>query len=283
MKTHKRNTALFILVVSLLILGCGLEQQLGPTATSSPAPIYTPAPTDTPVPTDTSVPTDTPVPTETLAPTNTPEPTPTFKPTHTPKSTSTSKPTNTPKPTASSTPISPTPIPGWEKFEGGDVELWLPEVFVGGDLTNDLEVIVNNLRSLGSEFDQFADMIEQNPGMFVLLAIDPTLGANRFLTNVNVVKEQVISAITLDTYMDSAVDQFLSLGFTLIDRKIVQLDNYEAGTFVVQAETHGSKAVDYIIKVNNTMWVITYTTSIGEFEERLPMFEQSANTFKIQP
>src|SRR5919199_4461962 len=45
-------------------------------------------------------------------------------------------PTNTVSPTATLTP-SPAPtvtsIPGWSKFRGGGVEIWLPNSFVGGD------------------------------------------------------------------------------------------------------------------------------------------------------
>jgi len=31
------------------------------------------------------------------------------------------------------------------------------------------------------------------------------------------------------------------------------------------------------------MWVITYVTAAEEFDQRLPVFEQSARTFAIQP
>jgi len=43
------------------------------------------------------------------------------------------------------------------------------------------------------------------------------------------------------------------------------------------------KEVMYAVKNGNTMWLVTYATGVEEFEERLPVFEQSALTFKVQP
>jgi len=186
-------------------------------------------------------------------------------------------PANTPAP------IPPTPIPGWEKFSGGGVELWMPDSFEGGDLANDLDVILERLRALGSQFQQMADMIEQNSSAFVLLVYDTDVGSSGFLTNVNVVKEKVLSGMTLDTYLDSSVGQLTPLGFSVSERKIVQLYSYEAGRLVIEASALKAKEVMYVIKAKNTMWVITYTTGTSEFASRLAIFEKSANTIRIQP
>jgi hypothetical protein len=186
-------------------------------------------------------------------------------------------------PAPTSTIIPPTPIPGWEKFEGGGVELWLPANFDGGDLTNDLDVIIQHLRSLGPAWDKTADTIEQNPTAFVLWAFDTEIGSNIFLTNVNVTKDQVLSTITMDMYMEAVAKQVSPLGLTVIDQKKVRLENYDAGLIMVQSDELKAKEILYIIKDKNTIWAITYATGMDEFEARLPTFEKSANTFKIQP
>ena len=102
-----------ILIVALIVLGCGIGRPaVVPTSTPVP-PTNTPVPpTDTPVPpTDTPVPpTDTPVP-----PTNTPVPptdTP-VPPTNTPvlPTDTPMPPTSTPKPTPKPAPPTPTPKP----------------------------------------------------------------------------------------------------------------------------------------------------------------------------
>jgi hypothetical protein len=175
----------------------------------------------------------------------------------------------------------PTPIPGWEKFSGGGAELWMPERFEGGDLASDLDLIVGRLRSLGSGYEQMADMIEKNPSAFVLMILDTEIGSSGFLTNVNVVKEKVLSTMTLDTYMDLSENQLTPLGFEILAREIVQLDAYQAGKLVIQSDTLKAKEMMYIIKEKNIMWVITYATGNSEYNSQQATFEKSANTIRI--
>lgn len=77
----------------------------------------------------------------------------------------------------------------------------------------------------------------------------------------------------------------LPASFEVTDRRKVRLEHYEAGQLVVQVELPSTKLKEllYVIKDENIVWVITYATGMDEFEERLSTFEQSANTFKIQP
>ena len=116
-----------------------------------------------------------------------------------------------------------------------------------------------------------------------MLVYDTKIGPTNFLTNVNVVKEKVVSTVTLELYLESSSKQMASYGFKVSEQKIIQLDNYEAGRLVVQADTLKAKEAIYVIKEKNTMWVITYATGTNEFSVRLPTFDQSANTIKIQP
>ena len=182
-----------------------------------------------------------------------------------------------PQPTA-------TPIPGWEKFEGGGVELWLPESYRGGDLAEDIEVIVEILRRLGPDYESVAQMIEQNPSMYVIWVFDSEIGDSGFLTNVAVTTEKVLSAVTLDTYLDAAAEQ-LPAQFQVIERDIITLVDYQAGRLVLEFVISGvaGKEVLYVVKDGSTMWAMTFATAAEEFDQRLPAFEQSALTFAIQP
>ncbi len=176
-----------------------------------------------------------------------------------------------------------TAIPGWTKFEGRDIELWLPDSYVGGNISEDSEVIVANLRQLGPDFEQTAQLIEQNPDMFVILAVDSEVGPSGFLTNVNVTTEKVLSAISIDTYLDAAEKQFPPQ-FQIVERDKVSVGEYEAGRLVVEFDLSGifGKELLYVIKDGTTMWIITYATAMEEYKDRLPEFEQSANTFQVK-
>lgn len=186
-------------------------------------------------------------------------------------------------PTATSEPTA-TPIPGWEKFEGGGVELWLPESYEGLSIDEDIDVVVERLRTFGPDFEQMAQTIEQNPSMYVIWAFDSEIGDSGFLTNVAVTTEKVLSAMTIDTYLDAALKQ-LPAAFQVVDRDIVSLNDHQAGRLVIEFAVPGvvGREVMYAVKDDNAMWVITYATGAEEFDQRLPFFEQSALTFAIQP
>jgi hypothetical protein len=186
------------------------------------------------------------------------------------------KPTDTPVPTAT-----PNALAGWNKFEGSGIEMWLPESFEGGNLENDLGVIVDKLKALGPEFESVAATIEANPAAFVLWAFDSELGSAGYLTNVNIIQEQVVSAVTLDMYLQ-ALQQQLPSYLIISEQGKGQLDLYDSIRLVIDTEISGVKGKElmYIVKDSNTVYVITFATSLDEFEARLPAFEQAVQTFK---
>ena len=147
------------------------------------------------------------------------------------------QPTVTPQPAATPQPTA-TPIPGWAKFEGGGVEIWLPESYKGGDLEQDVAVIVAELENLGPDFEQMAKMIEQDPSMYVIWAFDSQVGDSGLLTNVAVTTEKVLSAITIDTYLDAALKQFPAQ-FQVVERDIVSLADHQAGRLVIEFTISG--------------------------------------------
>lgn len=188
-----------------------------------------------------------------------------------------------PHPTATLQPTA-TPILVWKKFESGGVELWLPESYVGGNLDEDIEFIAEKLKSLGPDFEQMAQIIEQNPSSYIIFAVDSRVGDSGFLTNMNITKEKVLSAINLDIYLE-AMSKQLPAPFQVIERDIISLGNYQAGRLVVEFTINGrdGKSLMYVIQDGNTMWCIAFGTGAEEFDQRLPTFEQSALTFAIQP
>jgi hypothetical protein len=179
--------------------------------------------------------------------------------------------------------VTNTAIPGWEKFESAGIELWMPASFEGGNLAEDLDMIAEKLKGLGSEFDSIAQNIQNNPGMFVIWAFDSKVGPSGALTTVAVTTEKVLSAIPLDTYLDAAIQQLPSQ-FTVVERDIVKVGEHDAGRLVLEMAINNVmvKEVLYAMKDSNNMWVITCGTSGAEFDTRLPVFEQIVQTFKVQ-
>ena len=71
----------------------------------------------------------------------------------------------------------------------------------------------------------------------------------------------------------------------MIERDIVSLEDHQVGRLVIEFTISGvvAKEVVYVVKDDNNMWVITCATGAEEFDQRLPVFEQIASTFAVQP
>lgn len=175
-----------------------------------------------------------------------------------------------------------TTIPGWKKFEGRGAQLQLPESYNGGDLSQNLDVVVQKLESLGSYYQQVAQSLKQNASVFALWAFDSKASKSGFLSNAAILTEPVGSTVTTDTYLDLLTKQLPS-EFRVVERKQVTLDRYQAVQIVTEATISGvtAKQIIYTIKQGSNMWAVTFTTSAEEFEQRLPSFQQSINTFSV--
>jgi hypothetical protein len=178
--------------------------------------------------------------------------------------------------------LAPGGIAGWVRFAGGGVEIWLPASFEGGDLEEDLPIIVERLRALGPDFEPMAQTIESNPSMYVLWAFDSEVGAGGFLTNMAVTTETIPASMGMDTYLDAALGQ-LPAQFQVTKREVLTLSGFEVGRVEVEFLVSGvsGKELLYVLKDGHTVWVITYATSMAEFATRLPIFEQSFGTFRV--
>jgi len=61
---------------------------------------------------------------------------------------------------------------------------------------------------MGPEFQEMADLIEQNPSASSFLAVDSYVGASGGVTNLRIAGEQVASTMTVDAYMDAVTAMF---------------------------------------------------------------------------
>jgi hypothetical protein len=73
--------------------------------------------------------------------------------------------------------------------------------------------------------------------------------------------------------------------FIVTDKKKVQLGSHDAGRALVEMELNGKNGIElvYVVRDLDMLWTVTYATDRSEFEQRLPVFEQSAATFQVTP
>jgi hypothetical protein len=182
------------------------------------------------------------------------------------------------------TPAPPTPEvpPGWEEFHAGRVHLWLPGSFEGGDMGAKFEAILDTVKSLGPEFAQTAQMIEQNPDKFVVWAFDTQRGPSGYVTTTNVTKEDVPSDISIEDYLEASLNA-MPEQIKLVDQAVVSLKAFDAGKLVLSSDVQGLRglSVVYAIRDGDRFWKVTYATGADEFVDRTPTWEQSIRTFRL--
>ncbi|MBW4694325.1 MAG: hypothetical protein KME27_21480 [Lyngbya sp. HA4199-MV5] len=177
----------------------------------------------------------------------------------------------------------------WQTFKAPGIELALPENYRGGSPnTTGLQTLIKGIRSLGADYEKIASLVEQNPSTFLLIAVDPKPDRTGGVTNVVISAVKVPETVTVDAYIDAAV-QSLPTPIRTIERKTVQVGSYPAGRLVTEASVQptGSqpdalRQLIYVIKQGKTLWTVAYSTRAGDYPQRLAMFEQSIQSFKVQ-
>jgi hypothetical protein len=175
-----------------------------------------------------------------------------------------------------------TVIDGWKMFKGGGAELWLPASYEGGDLSKDLDVVVERVRALGPDYEAIARTMERNRSAFAIWAFDSQVGESGGLTSVTVVSERVPSSVTLETYL-GLVSKKLTKDFRVVEQGVVPLALYHAGRVVLEAKLQGAhvKQMMYIVKGGSTVWVVSLATGADEFDARSPAFESSVRNIRV--
>ena len=196
----------------------------------------------------------------------------------------TTKPQSTTSPQAASPSSPDSPQAGWQTMQGNGVRLSLPASYEGGNPSNpkDLDAIAQKLKAIDPKYANRIESLKQNPSALNLLAFDTQKAKSGFLTNVNITAEKVPAGTTVEQYLDAAVKQ-LSGQFQVVDQKVVSLEKYQAGRVVAETTAGGIpiKQLFYFVQNGNNFWLVTYSTSKNEFDQRLPNFEQSIRTFTL--
>jgi hypothetical protein len=175
---------------------------------------------------------------------------------------------NTPTPQITSTPVvfatltptpTKTPVPyeqlipnGWKQFKTELVEIWLPNSFKPID------------RAEGEE-----------------LALQGETSKNSLYKMMATVSYEPLTGDSLDAHLDSALLKMDPLT-RLTERRKVSLNASDAVrmTFEARVESVDVNQLTYAIQDGGTVWFVYYTAQINEFYEMLPIFEQSAKTFR---
>ena len=190
--------------------------------------------------------------------------------------------------------ITPTPMPGWARFEfaDGKAEIWLPESYQGGDTVASQDIVILTLETYIGD-DYFIESVKPlitSPEVLFFAFDTESDGAIRF---VYVVAEQLSPdiIITMDDYLNVLSDYATAEGTRIVGRDIISLDHYsDVGVLTVENEVPDRTGVYYYItlsthaiRIDNTIWAISFRTGRNEFLEYSSTIDTSLRTFYVNP
>lgn len=205
-------------------------------------------------------------------------------------------PTATPGPTATTT-LTPTPTPwptvtpiaGWKAIQGQGVTLWLPEEYQGGDPTTDMSTLMQNYIAAGAEEAGAAQdmqlLTDNKASLFAFAA--PQVDTALFMRVAIVYSEEVSEQTTLDSYL-SNVENLLGPEFRLVGREEIALNELAAMRLSMErrvenaaGEASYKEFAFYFFKLGEKMWRLEYSCDRDLFAQNLPVFDQSARSFRV--
>ncbi len=177
------------------------------------------------------------------------------------------------------------PPQGWARFEGKGVAMQLPDTFIGGNIQNYSDQMLESAKKQLPEAVSILEDALQHPEKFAFLAFDRA-SVNKFATNINVVKGRFSEEqYPLADIQKELIKQFPA-NFKFLTSDIVKINDIEVirSVLIIQMQTVTAKELQYIrMDENNDAWITAYTTNTVEFEHRLPTFEQSYQSFELLP
>jgi hypothetical protein len=198
------------------------------------------------------------------------------------------------------TPLPASDLPaGWHEIQSETASFWLPESYAVAELSEFGDLLEMMMVAMIQGFgDAFSSMVTAEPGaptptplsmeemqsafdIDLLMAIDGDTQAVAFLLG-----EPLEAGTTLESQMASAIDGI---------KGPVQVQSYEVligsryetaraivKSWDVETGTQMSQLV-YVFLTSRRAYSISYNTEATRFEELLPTFEQSAQSFEANP
>lgn len=169
---------------------------------------------------------------------------------------------------------------GWIVFKSGGASLALPAGFEDVDLAQGLDAALTGLKKLGPEFDQLAEVVENNPELYVMLVVD---ASGEYAEANVVISSEHAPGVSLATY-DTQVRSFLPDTIEVVEKESFNLPDYDAVrlSLAIHSGDIVINQLTYIIKDGPTFWVVAYTAPADEFARLTPIFQQSARTFSAE-
>jgi len=173
-------------------------------------------------------------------------------------------------------------LTNWNRIESLDVSIWLPTDYESVSLEGGAQFAVAGIRTSFPELAAYANLIEQSPDLFRLMAISQEYASQGLFENVMITRETPLITMTFDEYVEFSLNSFPE-GFDVVEQNEVRLDNYDAVSFIVENTTTGIPIVNIMYTIQNAEYFynVAFTTLESEFDDERSNFELAMETFRI--
>jgi hypothetical protein len=194
-------------------------------------------------------------------------------------------PFGTPAETYTLTPSVTILMDGWVKFSVPEIEIWMPGTYAAGNPQTETDAIITSLKEKGANFnwDVIKEQLESVTDNYVLWAIDSHQGNPDVVTNIAFVYDVPNSGVSLSEYTTQFVGA-MSDSFRLLEQSSARHPEYEALLLILEAkDTTGTptQIALYALLHKGLVWDIMCFTAADEMTERLPVFNQMIETFRV--
>ncbi len=180
-------------------------------------------------------------------------------------------------------PPAPTPLPGWSTHRGDQMEIQLPQNWVGlyydRNFSQNLADAKRNNPAIADQLDGFRD---QEFGS-TFLGVDSNVAQTGVASMVFVATESVPRNVNFDDYVNVTIDE-MSETYSFTRGEDVNLDGYDAAVAEMNTTIYGIpvRQVVYVIVDGESAWLITYISDARTFFQFEAVFEVSAKSFRIR-
>ena len=174
---------------------------------------------------------------------------------------------------------------GWHRVMGKGISISLPDAFVGGDLSESTKkAVTERTKPTNKSLVTMLKALEQIPNQQILLfAVDTESSQAGSLLAVTIAYESVSAVLHPFTYFESYIQRFPPLPFTVRSKEERSIAGNPAGRMIIEWGEKGARQVIYAVRINTNMYVIGFSTPYEKYEEMLPIFEHSIQSFTVEP
>jgi hypothetical protein len=175
------------------------------------------------------------------------------------------------------------PPAGWNEFAVDEYSIWLPASYVGGDIAEDRDVVLDRIRSANPVCGAGLEALADSSPTARLIAVDvDTCSVDAVRTNVGVNQQDVPKGTTPKEYLEQAASS-VPASVEILEQGLTTVGGRDVARLVVESDTEKEilpKSLIVALPARGSYWLVICTTSPDEFGARLDEFERIVLTFE---